>query len=170
MNQNNVAVQGICPLKCSAILSFHVVCHSSRWGSSRTHSGSHHLRSFRRQVLPDRVPAHSQISCDTSGGHSLKLGAMDRLPPRPLSPIGFPAQHVDWMPRSIGPVKGRLVAASCAYLSFHPFSSGACGAPPFKLRRSPGRGGASCDGMMRPSCCTRRVRSSPSSTSTLAPA
>ena len=119
MNQNNVAAApGIisskefmskiqCPLKCSAILSFHVVCHSSRSGSSRTHSGSHHLRSFRRQVLPDRVPAHSQISCDTSGGHSLKLGAMDRLPPRPLSPIGFPAQHVDWMPRSIGPVKGR---------------------------------------------------------------
>ena len=81
--------------RCSAIVSFRVSSHSSRSGCPRPHDGTDHFRSFRRQILPDRVPAHSKISGDPSGGYALKLGAMDRLPPRSLSSIGFPAQHSD---------------------------------------------------------------------------
>ena len=55
------------------------------------------FRSFRDEVFPDRVLAHSRVLCDSPLGCALTLCTIDRPSPRSLSSIELAAQHGDWL-------------------------------------------------------------------------
>ena len=82
-------------------MSARVVRHSSRLSYSGSHDGTHHLRTLRRQVFLDGVPAYAQVLCDCTLGQALKPRPMDRLPSSPLPLVGLPAQHGDGLMCSI---------------------------------------------------------------------
>ena len=156
-----------------------VVCHASRLRHFRCCAGTRHRWTLGIDVLPHGVSVYTQFPGDPTNGQSLALPLLNRLPSRRLKWGGLSGSRshslANCLRRHYGQHRRRsLSASSIAPVTTTASSSlvltplvwrlgtAVCTVLVSKLRRILGRGGASWEATIRPSCCTASRPSSPS--------
>ena len=160
-----------------------VNCHAIRLRYRRRRAPARHRWTLSVHIPLHGVSVYAQFPGDATNGQPLALSLPHRSPSLRLKWCGLPlartndlanppsAVAVGSVARYIDVELRKLVyPASAQAIAVEMRRRSMCGSLGEVARRILGRCGASCVGMICPSCCTANCPSSPSSTSTTAPA
>ena len=147
------------------------ISHSWRYGDQYDRLYSL-LRARRYFAFKDYSVSHDDPIHDAATDAQLRRAIRDQMTPCHVVLIlaGVYASYNKWIDIEIDLAKKGALAEAVDGSPGSGIRIGAVGRVPSALRRVPGLGGASWAAMMRLSCCTDSRPSSPSSTTTTAPA